>query len=56
MFCRDQKQLLRSYQQLLELPFDRVLVNHGNILESGGRHLLRDGLKAVFPSWSKTYP
>jgi hypothetical protein len=47
-FTRDRAALLASYAELLALDFDRVVVNHGDVLESEGRERLRAGVRAVF--------
>ncbi|MCG8590057.1 MAG: DUF4336 domain-containing protein [Proteobacteria bacterium] len=39
---RDRPALRRSIDRLLEWDFDRVLVTHGEVLESGGREALRE--------------
>ncbi len=48
IFAKDRAQLLNSYRKLLTLDFDRVIVNHGDVLESGGHALLRAGVDEIF--------
>ncbi|PWU16589.1 MAG: hypothetical protein C5B49_10395 [Bdellovibrio sp.] len=48
VFANDRKKLHLSYQEILQLDFDRVIVNHGDILESGGRDRLRSGVTEIF--------
>jgi hypothetical protein len=42
---RDRAALRRSIDQLLEWDFDRVIVNHGRVLESGGRERLAQAFR-----------
>ena len=48
LFTRDARALVGSYQRLLERDFDRVIVNHGAVLPSGGRELLRASVRETF--------
>lgn len=48
VFTKDTKALLDSYREILRQDFDRVVVNHGEVLESGGREKLRAGIAEVF--------
>lgn len=48
VFTTDKNALLASYRQLLALDFDRVIVNHGEVLASGGREKLRAGVAEIF--------
>jgi hypothetical protein len=48
VFAKDRKKLRDSYHNLLETDFDRVIVNHGDILETGGRERLRTSVAEIF--------
>ena len=41
-FIRDKAALRSSLDRVLEWDFDRVVVTHGDVLETGGREALRD--------------
>ena len=47
-FTKDKKAVVRSYHQLFERDFDRVIVNHGAVLESGGKDALRESVADIF--------
>ena len=49
-FATDRTALLDSYQALLREDFDRVIVNHGDVLESGGREKLRQAVNEIWNS------
>lgn len=49
LFTSNRDALLASYEKLLAFDFDRVVVNHGEVLESGGKERLK---KAVEEIWS----
>ncbi len=44
---RDKAALRASLDRVLEWDFDRVIVTHGEVLESGGRDALRDAFAGV---------
>ena len=44
---RDKAAFHRSIEDILAWDFDRVIVGHGSIVESGGKELLRKVVKAV---------
>ena len=48
LFARDKNSLITSYRELFTLPFDRVVVNHGDVLESGGSRALQEGVREIF--------
>lgn len=48
VFTNDQKRLLDSYKNLLSQDFDRVIVNHGDVLERDGKRLLQKGVERIF--------
>jgi|GEM_PF-5213146 len=48
LFTRNREKLVSSYRKLLELDFDRVIVNHGNVLPSGGKELLAESVREIF--------
>jgi len=50
LFTKDAKALVTSYRSLLERDFDRVIVNHGAVLESGGQEQLRASVSEIFGS------
>lgn len=41
LFVRDREALARSIAELLTWDFDRIIVTHGRIVETGGRDVLR---------------
>ena len=48
VFSKDKEAVVRSYHQLFERDFDRVIVNHGAVLESGGKDALRESVAEIF--------
>jgi len=48
IFTSNRRLLVESYGKLLAEPFNRVIVSHGEVLESGGRELLRAGVERIF--------
>jgi hypothetical protein len=48
VFAKDSRLLLSSYRDLLKEDFDRVIVNHGEVIKSGGRVGLSVGIERVF--------
>jgi hypothetical protein len=48
LFTKDAKALVGSYHRLLERDFDRVIVNHGAVLQSGGKDALRESVAEIF--------
>lgn len=47
LFVRDRAQARASFERMMKWDFDRVIVNHGEVLESGG--------KAEFAKFLKTF-
>lgn len=47
-FASDKKALVASYRRLLERDFDRIVVNHGAVLETNGRELLEGSVREIF--------
>ena len=47
LFTKSRAELLASYEALLALDFDRVVVNHGEVLATNGRALLRESVKEI---------
>ncbi len=41
LFVRDRAQARASFERMLEWDFDRVIVNHGDVLESGGKSAIQ---------------
>ncbi len=39
VFTKDRELAKKSYQDVLRLPFDRVIMSHGEVIESGGQKL-----------------
>lgn len=48
LFTREKKALVHSYGRVLEHDFDRVIVNHGAVLATGGRELLAASVAETF--------
>jgi hypothetical protein len=48
MFTTDKRALVASYDRLFEQDFDRVIVNHGAVLEAGGKAMLRASVAEIF--------
>lgn len=48
VFTKDQPSLIASYEALLKEDFDRVIVNHGDVLETGGKEKLNAGIQRIF--------
>jgi len=48
IFTKDRMTLFENYKKLLQEPFDRVIVNHGEILENQGKSQLRIGVEHIF--------
>ena len=48
LFTRSKAELVASYEALLALDFDRVVVNHGEVLETGGKAALRESVREIF--------
>jgi hypothetical protein len=48
LFASDKKALVASYRRLLERDFDRIVVNHGAVLETGGREALEASVSELF--------
>jgi hypothetical protein len=42
-FIRDRRAARESVDRLLRWDFDRVIVSHGDVLETGGRDRLAEG-------------
>jgi len=49
LFTKSEKQLLDSLLPILRSDFDRVIMSHGEIVESGGKKALREGFERRFP-------
>lgn len=47
-FTKDRKVLIENYRQILRESFDRVIVSHGEILESQGKIKLKIGVERIF--------
>jgi hypothetical protein len=47
LFMKDKTAVKRSIERILELDFDRVIVSHGEVLETGGRSAMREAFAAV---------
>jgi hypothetical protein len=55
LFTRDEAAMLASVVPVLREEFDRVVMNHGVILESGGKAALRRGFLHRFPSAARVF-
>lgn len=47
VFVRDREQARASFRRLMEWDFDRVIMNHGEILESGGKAAMQRGFEEM---------
>ena len=45
VLVRDRAALRRSFERILDWPFERVIVAHGDVVESGGREALTRGYR-----------
>lgn len=52
LFTKDLNRVQASYARVLEWDFDRVIVNHGEILETGGKELLRSSAAEIFGTFA----
>ena len=50
VFGKDREELKRFYGEILRHDFDRVIVNHGDIVDRDGRRLLKSGAIRLFGS------
>lgn len=48
MFTKNIKQLKASYENLFQYDFDRVVVNHGDVVNQNGKELLKKGYEEIF--------
>ena len=46
----EQHRLERDVERVLDLDFDRIIVSHGEVLESGGRDALAKGYAWLLPT------
>jgi hypothetical protein len=53
LLIRDRRAARESLERILTWDFDRVVVAHGDVLESGGRAILRDGYAWLLTSRSQ---
>jgi hypothetical protein len=51
IFTKNEKELLNSIAGLLKFDFDRLIPNHGSILETGAKEKLRQGFSIRFPKY-----
>ncbi|MGE0616450.1 MAG: DUF4336 domain-containing protein [Bacteriovoracia bacterium] len=49
VFTKDPEMVQESVNRILRWDFDRVIMNHGQILEKGGREALQRGFAEIFP-------
>jgi hypothetical protein len=47
VFVKDRAQVMESIGKILELDFDRIIVSHGRILETGGKEALRQSFQLI---------
>jgi hypothetical protein len=50
LLIRDRRAARESLERILAWPFDRVIVAHGDVLESGGHEILREGYSWLLAS------
>jgi len=50
LLVRDRKAARESLERILEWDFDRIVVSHGEVLERGGRQILREGYRWLLES------
>jgi hypothetical protein len=50
LLIRDRRAARESLERILAWDFDRVIVSHGDVLESGGHEILRRGYSWLLPS------
>ena len=48
LFIRDRAALRRSLETILDWDFDRVVIPHGPVVESGGPQVVRDTYAFLF--------
>lgn len=48
LFTKNTGELIQSYKNILTQDFDRVIVNHGDVLPSNGKNLLRKSVQEIF--------
>jgi hypothetical protein len=48
MFTSDKRALVASYDRLFEHDFDRVIVNHGAVLDTDGKAMLKASVAEIF--------
>ena len=48
LFTKNTKDLIQSYKILLSQDFDRVIVNHGEVLPKNGKNLLQTSVQEIF--------
>jgi hypothetical protein len=51
LFTKKPTLLLESLTPILAEDFDRVIMNHGEIMDSGGKEAFRQGFRRRFPYW-----
>jgi hypothetical protein len=52
LLIRDRRAARESLERILAWDFDRIIVSHGDVLESGGHEILRRGYSWLLPSRS----
>jgi hypothetical protein len=52
LLIRDRRAARESLERILTWDFDRIIVSHGDVLESGGHEILRRGYSWLLPSRS----
>lgn len=48
LFAKSTKDLKNSYTKVMNMNFERIIVNHGQVLETGGRRALRLSVSEIF--------
>ena len=50
LLIRDRRAARESLERILAWDFDRIIVSHGEVLESGGHEILRRGYSWLLPA------
>lgn len=48
LFTKSTKELKNSYSKIMDMNFDRIIVNHGQVLETGGKLALQLSVSEIF--------
>lgn len=53
LFTKNERELGQSIKEILAQDFDRVIMNHGDLLETGGARAIRESFSKRFPKIEK---